>query len=122
MIYSNMDMTQIALIILGTIFVLCGAILLIMSLVRKNKEKKGLQKHEEEIGNLPDKIISACGGKDNITEVECKMTRLVLHVKDSSIYNGEGLDLKALLMENKITLVVGNNASSIKEEIEKKLS
>ncbi len=121
MIYS-IDMTQLALIILGAIFILCGTILLIMSLVRKNKEKKGLEKREEEIGSLPDKIIAACGGKENITEVECKMTRLVLHVKDSSIYNGEGLDLKALLMESKITLVVGNNASSVKEEIEKKLS
>ncbi|HBD06113.1 MAG TPA: hypothetical protein DCY93_01720 [Firmicutes bacterium] len=121
MIYS-LDMTQIGLIISGAVLLLCGAILLIMEMVRKNKEKKGLQKREEELVDLPDKIISACGGIENITEVECKMTRLVLHVKDSSIYNGEGLDIKALLMENKITLVIGNNASSVKEEIEKKLS
>ena len=71
---------------------------------------------------LAKKIIDSVGGKDNITNVSAKMTRLALGVKTSDKFDSKLVpEIKSLIMETKITFLIGDNAEKIAKEIESEI-
>ena len=69
--------------------------------------------------------IEALGDKDNIIEISGNRSRLVVSLKDTDKINRNTLDKlgvkNIIMMNNKITLVINNDASLIAKEINQNL-
>lgn len=69
--------------------------------------------------------IEALGDKDNIIEITGNRSRLIVSLKDTDKINRKTLDKlgvkNIIIMHNKITLVINNDASLIAKEINQNL-
>ena len=90
-------------------------VLIIISLVIVKLSKK--------IFNIePNKLITYLGGKDNIVNAECNMSRFKVILKDVSKANKEGiqkLGAKGIVeIDNQLKIIFGKNAKQLKKYIE----
>ena len=109
------DKVIIGLSIGGGVIALLVMVALILLIVASVSKKVKSKKSNEIRSN----ILTHLGGKDNITYIEAKGSRLVVSLIDRNLLNEE--DLKSLGVtgiiktSNKITLVMGNLASEVVE-------
>lgn len=90
------------------------AVLLIISLIVIKLNKKDFS---EEVN----KLIKYLGGKDNIINAECNMSRFKVIVNDTTLVNKEGiqkLGAKGIVeIENQIKIIFDKDAKQLKEYI-----
>ncbi len=109
---------SIVAIVLAGVFVVCFIALLIMYIFnKKRKSKKNANESIVSSSVLVEEIVSALGGKENISSVEHKMTRLTIEFKEEGKLDLSSLRFKYMLNANKLTLLVGSDASSLAEDI-----
>lgn len=114
-----LDAINIGLIISAVIFGICVIVFFIIIMINRSKYKK-IKKEDstsEDYTDLVLELIEFSGGKDNIIEVNAKMTRLIITIKDESLLRAEGLALKYMVNDNKFTVLIGENAEKIKEKM-----
>lgn len=115
----NLDTTtMIIIVVASSITALLVAI--IPFFVRRRRPKPRKFVAEITTSDLSEAIISSVGGIENITSCSNKLTRLLLEIKDSSLYQEEAikaLGLNYILMEKKITFVIGASAVDVAVEI-----
>lgn len=116
-----MEPKNIALVIVAAVLV----IILVVLLVAITKHWKRVNRKKEvktaATSGISAEIIKAMGGLNNITEVSNKMSRLYITLDksenaDVKLLNSVGLT-EAIVMEQKIVIVIGDQAKSISEEI-----
>lgn len=109
------------------IFLALGIVLIIVLvivglLVFNQSRKRKINKSE---ANSSISWIEALGDKDNIIEISGNRSRLVVSLIDTDKINREALDKlgvkNIIMMNNKITLVINNDASLIAKEINQNL-
>lgn len=90
------------------------AVLLIMSLVVVKLRQKNFS-------NEINKLIKYLGGKDNIINAECNMSRFKVILKDVTLVDKEGiqkLGAKGVVeVENQIKIIFGKDAKQLKKYI-----
>lgn len=103
-----MNFYQILAIIGGSILVLVIALILVILLLRKRKN--------DTVKEFPDLLI-ALGGKDNITQVTQKGSRVSVIVDNKKAVNKEKVKeqgIETIVISNKkVTMVVGNKNSML---------
>ena len=92
-----------------------AVVLVIISLVLLKLSKKNF--------NLEaNKLITLLGGKDNIINAECNMSRLKVILKDISLANKDGiqkLGAKGIVeIDNQLKIIFDKNAKELKKYIE----
>lgn len=109
------------------IFLALGIVLIIVLvivglLVFNQSRKRKINKSE---ANSSISWIEALGDKDNIIEISGNRSRLVVSLKDTDKINRMTLNKlgvkNIIMMNNKITLVINNDASLIAKEINQNL-
>ena len=94
------------------LLLIAALILLVVALVSKKVKSK-----KSDAISL--NILTHLGGKDNITSIEAKGSRLVLTLNDRTLLKEESLKTLGVTgiikTSNKITLVMGNLASEVVE-------
>lgn len=89
-------------------------VLMIFSLVFIKLKKKNFS-------NEINKLLTYLGGKDNIINAECDMSRFKVLLKDVSIVNKEGiqkLGAKGIVeVDNQLKIVFGKEAKTLKKYI-----
>lgn len=103
------------------LYVVLALIVIIIALVAfllirnksRNKNKSGL--FEE--------IVEALGGQSNIVKMEAKMSRLIVELHNDAMADLEKLKVagvaRVIKMSNKMTLLIGNKASTIANKFNK---
>ena len=90
-------------------------VLIIISLVIVKLSKKNFNIEAN-------KLITYLGGKDNIVNAECNMSRFKVILKDVSLANKEGiqkLGAKGIVeIDNQLKIIFGKNAKQLKKYIE----
>ena len=90
-------------------------VLIIISLVIVKLSKKNFNIEAN-------KLITYLGGKDNIVNAECNMSRFKVILKDVSKANKEGiqkLGAKGIVeIDNQLKIIFGKNAKQLKKYIE----
>ena len=90
-------------------------VLIIISLVIVKLSKKNFNIEAN-------KLITYLGGKDNIVNAECNMSRFKVILKDVSKANKEGiqkLSAKGIVeIDNQLKIIFGKNAKQLKKYIE----
>ncbi len=90
-------------------------VLIIISLVIVKLSKKNFNIEAN-------KLITYLGGKDNIVNAECNMSRFKVILKDVSKSNKEGiqkLGAKGIVeIDNQLKIIFGKNAKQLKKYIE----
>ena len=90
-------------------------VLIIISLVIVKLSKKNFNSEAN-------KLITYLGGKDNIVNAECNMSRFKVILKDVSKANKEGiqkLGAKGIVeIDNQLKIIFGKNAKQLKKYIE----
>lgn len=98
-------------------------VLVIVGLLVFNQSRK--KKINKSGANSSISWIEALGDKDNIIEISGNRSRLVVSLKDTDKINRNTLDKlgvkNIIMMNNKITLVINNDASLIAKEINQNL-
>ena len=98
-------------------------VLVIVGLLVFNQSRK--KKINKSGANSSISWIEALGDKDNIIEISGNRSRLVVSLKDTDKINRMTLDKlgvkNIIMMNNKITLVINNDASLIAKEINQNL-
>ena len=98
-----MNIYQIIAIIAGAILLVSGIVLTIVLLKRKAKDNSG-----REYPNL----LDALGGKENISSLNCKGSRISVVVIDKKIVDKEKIKLEGIetivVSNKKVTMVVDN--------------
>lgn len=112
---QTIDNIAIVLIIIGGVLLLTSATILLIAFLRK---KKGPSLKEDD-------WLIALGGKDNIKEVTAIGSRLSINLIDKEIIDKDKLKqlgvTSVLVMSNKVTLVIENQAEKIAGLINKSL-
>ena len=105
------------------IFLALGIVLVIVGLLVFNQSRK--KKINKSGADSFISWIEALGDKDNIIEISGNRSRLVVSLKDTDKINRNTLDKlgvkNIIMMNNKITLVINNDASLIAKEINQNL-
>lgn len=90
------------------------AVLLIISLVVVKLRKK-------DFGNEINKLIKYLGGKENIINAECNMSRFKVILKDVSIVDKESIQKLGaqgiVEVDNQIKIIFGKDAKQLKKYI-----
>lgn len=90
------------------------AVLLIISLVVVKLRKK-------DFSNEINKLIKALGGKENIINAECNMSRFKVILKDVSIVDKESIQKLGaqgiVEVDNQIKIIFGKDAKQLKKYI-----
>ena len=96
-------------------YIVIVIILLIISLVIVKLSKRDFKVEAN-------KLITYLGGKDNIVNAECNMSRLKVILKDVSLANKEGiqkLGAKGIVeIDNQLKIIFDKNAKQLKKYIE----
>ena len=96
-------------------YIIIAVILIIISLVIVKLSKRDFK---AEANNL----ITYLGGKDNIINAECNMSRLKVILKDVSLANKDGiqkLGAKGIVeIDNQLKIIFDKNAKQLKKYIE----
>lgn len=89
-------------------------VLLIISLVV-------IKLHQKDFSNEINKLVKYLGGKDNIINAECNMSRFKVILKDVSLVDKEGiqkLGAKGIVeVENQIKIIFGKDAKQLQKYI-----
>lgn len=96
-------------------YIILAVVLIIISLVIVKLNKKNF--------NLEaNKLINYLGGKDNIVNAECNMSRFKVILKDVSLANKDAiqkLGAKGIVeIDNQLKIIFGKNAKALKKYIE----
>ena len=95
-------------------YVIIIAVLLIIALVV-------IKFHKKDFGTEINKLVQFLGGKDNIINAECNMSRLKVILKDVSLANKDGiqkLGAKGIVeIDNQLKIIFGPNAKTLKKYI-----
>ena len=96
-------------------YIIIAVILIIISLVIVKLSKRDFKVEAN-------KLITYLGGKDNINNAECNMSRLKVILKDVSLANKEGiqkLGAKGIVeIDNQLKIIFDKNAKQLKKYIE----
>ncbi len=96
-------------------YILIIVVLIIISLIVIKVNKK-------DFGIEINRLIKYLGGKDNIINCECNMSRFKVILKDVSIVDKEGiqkLGAKGIVeVDNQLKIIFGKNAKALKRDIE----
>ena len=96
-------------------YILIILVLIIISLIVIKVNKK-------DFGIEINRLIKYLGGKDNIINCECNMSRFKVILKDVSIVDKEGiqkLGAKGIVeVDNQLKIIFGKNAKALKRDIE----
>lgn len=96
-------------------YIIIAIILIIISLVIKKLNKKNFNVEAN-------KLITFLGGKENIINAECNMSRLKVILKDVSLANKEAiqkLGAKGIVeIDNQLKIIFDKNAKQLKKYIE----
>lgn len=96
-------------------YIIIAIILIIISLVIKKLNKKNFNVEAN-------KLITFLGGKENIINAECNMSRLKVILKDVSLTNKEAiqkLGAKGIVeIDNQLKIIFDKNAKQLKKYIE----
>ena len=96
-------------------YIVIAIILIIISMVIVKLSKRDFKVEAN-------KLITYLGGKDNIINAECNMSRLKVILKDVSLANKEGiqkLGAKGIVeRDNQLKIIFDKNAKQLKKYIE----
>lgn len=96
-------------------FIIIFIVLIIIALIVVKINKK-------DFGIEINKLIKCLGGKDNIINCECNMSRFKVLLKDVSIVDKEGiqkLGAKGIVeVDNQLKIIFGKNSKALKRDIE----
>lgn len=96
-------------------YIIIAVILIIISLVIVKLSKRDFKVEAN-------KLITYLGGKDNIINAECNMSRLKVILKDVSLANKESiqkLGTKGIVeIDNQLKIIFDKNAKQLKKYIE----
>lgn len=96
-------------------YLIIAVVLAIISLVIVKLSKKNFNIEAN-------KLITYLGGKDNIVNAECNMSRLKVILKDVTLANKEGiqkLGAKGIVeIDNQLKIIFDKNAKQLKKYIE----
>ena len=96
-------------------YIIIAVILIIISLVIVKLSKRDFKVEAN-------KLITYLGGKDNIINAECNMSRLKVILKDVSLANKDGiqkLGAKGIVeIDNQLKIIFDKNAKQLKKYIE----
>ena len=96
-------------------YIIIAVILIIISLVIAKLSKRDFKVEAN-------KLITYLGGKDNIINAECNMSRLKVILKDVSLANKESiqkLGAKGIVeIDNQLKIILGNDAKKLKKQID----
>ncbi len=96
-------------------YVIIAVVLIIISLVIVKLSKR-------DFNIEANKLITYLGGKDNIVNAECNMSRFKVILKDVSLANKDGiqkLGAKGIVeIDNQLKIIFGKNAKQLKKYIE----
>ncbi len=96
-------------------YLIIAAFLIIISLVIVKLSKRDFNVEAN-------KLITYLGGKDNIINAECNMSRLKIILKDVKLANKEGiqkLGAKGIVeIDNQLKIIFDKNAKQLKKYIE----
>lgn len=96
-------------------YTIIGIVLIIISLVIVKLSKKNFNIEAN-------KLITYLGGKDNIVNAECNMSRFKVILKDVSLANKDAiqkLGAKGIVeIDNQLKIIFGKNAKQLKKYIE----
>lgn len=96
-------------------YIIIAIILIIISLVIKKLNKKNFNVEAN-------KLITFLGGKENIINAECNMSRLKVILKDVSLANKDAiqkLGAKGIVeIDNQLKIIFDKNAKQLKKYIE----
>ena len=96
-------------------YIIIAFILIIISMVIVKLSKKNFKVEAN-------KLITYLGGKDNIINAECNMSRLKVILKDVGLANKEGiqkLGAKGIVeIDNQLKIIFDKNAKQLKKYIE----
>ena len=96
-------------------YIIIAIVLIIISLVIVKLSKR-------DFNIEANKLITYLGGKDNIVNAECNMSRFKVILKDVSKANKEGiqkLGAKGIVeIDNQLKIIFGKNAKQLKKYIE----
>lgn len=100
------------------IYAIIIIVLLLISLVVKKLMKK-------DFGDYANKLLVCLGGKDNILNAECNMSRLKVLLKDVSIVDKEGITkmgAKGIVeIDNQLKIIFGSDAKKLKRYVDQLL-
>ncbi len=93
-------------------YVIIIAILLIISLVV-------IKLHNKDFSSEVNKLVKYLGGKDNIINAECNMSRFKVILKDTSVVDKSGiqkLGAKGIVeIDNQLKIIFGKDAKQLKD-------
>ena len=96
-------------------YVIIAVVLIIISLIIVKLSKR-------DFNIEANKLITYLGGKDNIVNAECNMSRFKVILKDVSLANKDGiqkLGAKGIVeIDNQLKIIFGKNAKQLKKYIE----
>lgn len=118
-ILFNLDTTAIIIIVIASA-IAALLVAIIPFFVRRRRPKPGRIVPEIATSDLTNAIVSSVGGIENITSCSNKLTRLLLEIKDSSLYQEDAIKaigLNYILMEKKVTFVIGSSSVDVAAEI-----
>ena len=96
-------------------YIIIAIVLIIISLVIVKLSKKNFNIEAN-------KLITYLGGKDNIVNAECNMSRFKVILKDVSLANKDAiqkLGAKGIVeIDNQLKIIFGKNAKQLKKYIE----
>ena len=96
-------------------YIIIAIVLIIISLVIMKLNKRNF--HVE-----ANKLITYLGGKENIVNAECNMSRFKVILKDVSLADKDGiskLGAKGIVeIDNQLKIIFGKNAKQLKKYIE----
>lgn len=110
-------------VIIGIVVALVAVLIaaLVAVIVVKHSKSKQRKEFTDKVAGLAGTVVQALGGLSNIESVDSRMSRLSLVVIDSSLVNLEMLKENGLseiiVMEKKIVIVVGDEASKLAGDI-----
>lgn len=110
-------------VIIGIVVALFAVLLaaLIAVIIVKHSKSKQRKEFTDKVAGLAGTVVQALGSLNNIESVDSRMSRLSIVVKDSSLVNLDMLKENGLseiiVMEKKIVIVVGDEASKLSSDI-----
>lgn len=104
------------------LFVVLALIFLIVAIVAFLLIRNARHKNNQQ-NDLLESIVEALGGRDNIQNMEAKMSRLIVELSDDNLVDLDRLKqigvARVIKMSNKMTLLIGNVAGEIADNFNK---
>ena len=113
LVYSSNNMEGEKMDYLQYIIIIIVLLIIVLAILKSTKKDAHLEFN---------KLVDYLGGKDNIINAECNMSRLKVILKDVSLANKEGiqkLGAKGIVeIDNQLKIIFDKNAKQLKKYIE----